>query len=410
MDHAAGFDYDLPPELIAQEPPPRRRDSQLMLVRAAQNTTTIHRFTALPDLLQPGDLLVANDSRVLAARLLTRRVDTGGQVEILLLAPESGTAAPAGAWRALARPARRLRPALRLAVSDPVTARPTDSRLLIVASGEEGQVIVVSEAGEDLALVADRCGEVPLPPYIQRDRSAPDADAQRRRDRERYQTVFARADVQGAGSAAAPTAGLHFDSPLLDRLATRGIDLVTVTLHVGLGTFRPPTPTQIAAGRLHAEAFHLSARTGAAIGACRRRGGRVVAVGTTSLRVLETVRGLQLAADAPVGTRREFGGAPGGVDGEQPPVFAGHAERDAAGWSVRGITRLFIQPPARVEAADGLLTNFHLPGSSLLRLVAAMTGEEAWRAAYHEAIARRLRFFSYGDAMLILMPTGEEPA
>jgi S-adenosylmethionine:tRNA ribosyltransferase-isomerase len=409
MDRAADFRFDLPPELVAQEPLPRRSDSQLMLLRAGQTRTTIQPFSALPELLQPGDLLVANDSRVLAARLLTRRVDTGGQVEILLLAPAPAPAL-GGAWQALARPARRLRPSLRLVVTDPDGGHETGVRLQIVACGEQGQVVVAGDPDQDLALVAERHGEAPLPPYIRRARAAAGAAERRRLDRERYQTVYARPAAGGAGSAAAPTAGLHFDPPVLARLAARGVDLATVTLHVGLGTFRPPSPEQIAAGRLHAESFHLPARTAAAVAACRRRGGRVVAVGTTSLRVLATVHDLQLAGGAPAGARREFGAAAVRDADGVPPVFTGHAVREETGWSVRGTTRLFIQPPARIAAADALLTNFHLPGSSLLRLVAAMAGEATWRAAYAEAVARRLRFFSYGDAMLILPAMSEESA
>jgi len=242
-----------------------------------------------------------------------------------------------------------------------------------------------------------------LPPYIRRDPAAPDAENRRARDRERYQTVYARSDAAGV-SVAAPTAGLHFDVALLDRLDAAGIEQARVTLHVGPGTFRPPIAAQIAAGRLHAEAFRFPATTAAALEACRARGGRVFAVGTTSLRVLETVSRLGLRADTAEGTVREFASD----DRDPDPVFVGRAERLAGGWAVTGATRLFIQPPDSIAAADGLLTNFHLPGSSLLMLVAAFAGDEVWRQAYREAVTRRLRFYSYGDAMLIQPAPTEE--
>ncbi len=411
LDADNAYRFDLPADLIAQQPPPERRGSRLLVVARGGGVLGCHPFAALTDLLRPGDLLVVNDSRVLPARLAARRADTGGRVELLLLEPAAG--AP-GAWRALARPTRRLRAGLELHVeaerfeADHRAHGPARLRLLEI--GPNGEVVLCGDgAAADLADLAERCGLPPLPPYIRRDQDAADAAMRRDLDRERYQTVYARRDPSGLGSAAAPTAGLHFDEAMLAGLADRSVELARVTLHVGLGTFRAPTAAQIASGRLHAERFSLPASVGAAVSACRRRGGRVVAVGTTSLRVLETVHRLDLPDDAPVGTVREHPDAGSTGPHDLPPEFAGSARREADGWSVGGVTRLFIQPPDQVEAADLLLTNFHLPGSSLLRLVAAFAGERAWRAAYADAINRRLRFFSYGDAMLITPPTGESP-
>ncbi len=384
------YHFDLPAELIAQDPTPERADSRLLRVVRGGGVLGETAFAALPTLLAPGDLLVANDSRVLPARLRTVRTDTGGRVEVLLVQP-----APAGenAWLALARPTRRLREGLHLRIAAPDGAVLSDILLRLDAVGDAGE-ITVSAAGHDLVDVADQWGDIPLPPYIRRDTSAPDAAAHRARDRARYQTVYARAaDLPGA-SVAAPTAGLHFTPAVLDALAAHGVVLARVTLHVGPGTFRPPTADQIAHGRLHPEIFRFPATLDAQLAATRARGGRVIAVGTTSLRVLATRAGLGLPTEAPMSTVVPHDDA--------DAVFRGVAVREAAGWRVEGVTRLFIQPPQTVTAVDGLLTNFHLPSSSLLMLVAAFTGDGSWRAAYAEALARRLRFFSYGDAMLIL--------
>ncbi len=443
MIDPAAYRYHLPPELVAQEPTASRDASRLLVVDRGAGVRGLHVFGHLPDILRAGDLLVVNDSRVLPARLWTRRDDTGGRVELLLLAPET-TVEPATAtapaalgrrppptdappWRALARPARRLRSGHELVVGTAATATPGGPRLRILATHPGGEVSVAlagtdpaavaaaaaAAAGGgdgavgpgDLAAVAEMWGDVPLPPYIRRDGEHPDPAARRAQDRQRYQTVYARGDVAAGASVAAPTAGLHFTPEVFARLAERGVETARVTLHVGPGTFRPPSAEQIAAGRLHAERFVLPAATARAADACRRAGGRVIAVGTTSLRVLETVARLHLPAAAPPGTVVEQTAA-----GQQPPpVFTGIARREAEGWAVAGITRLFLRPPERIAAADGLLTNFHLPGSSLLMLVAALTGQTSWRAAYEEAVARRLRFFSYGDAMLILPPEEATP-
>jgi len=394
------YSFDLPPELVAQDPPRRRGQSQLLDLERGGEVRGVRPFADLPDLLAPGDLLVCNDSRVLPARLWTRREDSGGRVELLLLQPEANPAS----WRALARPVRRLRPGLVLAVHDPGVDEPAGPRLCIDEVHDDGVILVTGSLDENLVEVAENHGDIPLPPYIRRDPSASDAVRRRQRDRERYQTVYAREGFSDGASVAAPTAGLHFDDALLARLDRRQVAVARVTLHVGPGTFRAPTDEQIASRRLHAEMFSLPGATSTAIASCRAAGGRVFAVGTTSLRVLETAARLGLSGLAPTGTVRQV---QAGTD-DPEPVFSGCAERENAGWSVCGITRLFISPPDEVTACDGLVTNFHLPGSSLLRLVAAFAGEATWRAAYREAVNRRLRFFSYGDAMIIRPVANQE--
>jgi S-adenosylmethionine:tRNA ribosyltransferase-isomerase len=402
----AAFHYDLPADLVAQEPAARRGDSRLLLVERGGGVAGEIRFAALPSLLEAGDVLVVNDSRVLPARLRLRREPQGGRVEILLVHAES-----ASRWLALARPARRLRPGQRLVVAaargeeadgpPDGTSAATQERsardaagprtLEIVARHEGGYLSVTCPDGDPLDLAA-RYGEVPLPPYIHRRRDGSGDASLRARDRERYQTVYARVP----GSVAAPTAGLHFEPEVLSALGRGGVEVAGVTLHVGPGTFRPPTAAQIHSGRLHGERFHYPPRTDDALRRARAGGGRIIAVGTTALRVLETVRRLDLEDPGPAERRWH-------ECGEEPePVFTGSARRHEAGWEVSGWTRLFIRPPHRVGSADGLLTNFHLPGSSLLMLLAAFAGERTWRAAYDLAVRERFRFFSYGDAMFVL--------
>jgi S-adenosylmethionine:tRNA ribosyltransferase-isomerase len=386
-DNPAGtYHFDLPAELIAQDPPPRRGDSRLLLVEPGVGVAGEKVFRELPEFLRPGDLLVLNESRVLPARLLTTRRDTGGQVEILLVRPTAAERT----WEALARPARRLRPGCRLAIGPRDGER--GGELEVVERLEQGRFLVT--AATDPGRLARSWGVMPLPPYIKRDRH--DLVAERgRRDRDRYQTVYAVDDKSGAGSVAAPTAGLHFSATVLQALADAGVQTARLTLHVGPGTFQEPSAEQIAARRLHREYFHLPAAAAARIAAARASGGRVIAVGTTSLRVLETVARLRLPADGP--EQRTLGGS-----GPEPPEFVGEAVRQEGAWSVSGETRLFLRPPDRVTAVDGLLTNFHLPGSSLLMLVAVMMGEKIWPGVYAHAVASRLRFYSYGDCMLIL--------
>ncbi len=395
------FSFALPEELIAQSPPARRGDSRLLRVAVGRGVVGEAVFRELPGLLRRGDRLVINDSRVLPARLLTRREDTGGQVEILLLRPALEAELPGG-WFGLARPARRLRAGIRLVLQAPPSGAAPPAPILTVlqrtAADAEGQVIVGSD--QDLAQVAEQWGVMPLPPYIRRQDVTGSQDA---RDRQRYQTVYATADRTGAGSVAAPTAGLHFSDATFAALQAAGVDVSRVSLHVGPGTFKPPSAEQITARRLHSEHFRVSAAVRAELAATRARGGRVIAVGTTALRVLETVERLKLTEAGP--DQREFGA----TAAEPEPVFTGTARRLAGQWEVSGATRLFIAPPDRVTAADGLLTNFHLPESSLLMLVAALMGPDVWRTVYEHAVRQRLRFYSYGDCMLILPDEGATP-
>ncbi|MBU1072844.1 tRNA preQ1(34) S-adenosylmethionine ribosyltransferase-isomerase QueA [bacterium] len=383
---AAAYAFDLPDRLIAQVPTEDRASSRLLLVDRGRGVRGEARFRELPEILEPHDLLVVNDSRVLPARLRLRRDPEGGRVELLLVRPRGD-----GTWLAMARPARRLRPGSRLLT---LTGDERPDTIEIVNVLDAGYVVVGAPTGT-VPAVAARAGETPLPPYIRRDPQSADYAALSAMDRRRYQTVYATAE----GSVAAPTAGLHFDEALLDALAARGVAMAGVTLHVGPGTFRPPAAADMRARRLHEEFFTYTAATDAAVAATRARGGRVIAVGTTALRVLETVARLRLAdrADA----RAEWPD-----DATQRPVFAGTARREAAGWCVTGLTRLFVMPPDEIAVADGLITNFHLPGSSLLMLIAAYAGVDVWREVYGHAIEAGYRFYSYGDAMLVMTAGG----
>lgn len=404
-DGIPGFDFDLPPALIAQEPAARRDGSRLLRVGPGGRVLGEAPFSELPGLLRAGDLLVLNESRVLPARLWCRRADTGGRVELLLVEPAGAAGDAHGpgegeAWRAMARPARRLRAGLRLVPED----EPLSPGLLVRGREDDGFVLVAPAAvagapAEPVAALAARLGQMPLPPYIRREAGH---DPHEGADRERYQTVFAATAPEAARSVAAPTAGLHFTPAVLAELAAKGIGAARVRLHVGPGTFQPPGAAQLAARRLHAESFELPAATAAAVAGARAAGGRVVAVGTTALRVLETAARLPLPGEAADGQVWEAVADDGGPSG----FFTGRARREGGHWAVQGRTRLFIAPPDRVTAADGLLTNFHLPGSSLLMLVAALLGGEAWRDVYGEAVARGLRFYSYGDCMLALPGLG----
>jgi len=372
------FDFVLPLELIAQRPAADRPASRLLLVERGVGVAGEARFSDLDRLLRPGDLLVVNDSRVLPARLHLVRVPGGGKVELLLVRP-----CGCGEWIVMARPGRRLRPGSLLAVPGEGPSVEIHDRL------DAGYFRVGALAG-DLADLAERCGETPLPPYIRRDAEHVDprlADM----DRERYQTVYAR----DKGSVAAPTAGLHFDSGLLQRLGDNGVGLARVTLHVGPGTFRPPVAEDLRRGRLHAEVFRFPAAVDRALSETRAAGGRVIAVGTTALRVLETVRRLDLDDDGP--DLRRWEETPDDPD----PEFTGVARREDGAWDIAGMTRLFVRPPQIVPAVDGLLTNFHLPGSSLLMLISAFAGPGVWPGVYAHAVAERFRFYSYGDAMFI---------
>jgi S-adenosylmethionine:tRNA ribosyltransferase-isomerase len=335
----ADFDFDLPPERIASRPATSRDQSLLMRVGMRHGAVSHHRFADLPGLLAPGDLLILNDTRVVPARIGAVKPRTGGRVELLLLAPEG-----AGNWRAMVRGGLRAGEAVELdgGLRAEVARAPVDG------------FTVLAFGAADVGAHLERHGAVPLPPYIKRD-----ADA---RDRDDYQTVFAR----HPGSVAAPTSGLHFTADVLAGLAARGVETAWVTLHVGPGTFLPVRAERIEDHPMQPERYRIPAATVAAIAAARARGGRVVACGTTVTRALEAAAG----AD----------GAPVAGEGE---------------------TRLFIRPGHAFRVVEGLITNFHLPRSTLLMLVAAFAGRERVLAAYAEAVRRGYRFYSYGDAMLI---------
>jgi S-adenosylmethionine:tRNA ribosyltransferase-isomerase len=343
------FDYELPEDLIAQEPAARREDARLCVLDRASGAVRHRGIADLPELLRPGDLLVVNDTRVVAARVFARRA-TGGRVEVFLLGPSPE--AP-GAWTALVRAGGALRDGEELSLEgDAGQVR----ALRRVAPG----TWLVDAAGGDLERVMERAGHMPLPPYIRRGRD----DPREAMDRERYQTVFA----SKPGAVAAPTAGLHLTEALLARLADREIATARLTLHVGLGTFKPIDTDDVEGHAMHEERYEIPRETADAVRRTRAAGGRVVAVGTTSVRTLES----SSAASAD--------GLP------------------AAG---SGATSLFITRREQFRVVDALLTNFHLPRSTLLVLVAAFAGRERVLAAYREAIRERYRFFSYGDAMLI---------
>lgn len=341
----SAFDYDLPRELIAQTPLARRDASRLLVLNKGTGVIEHSSFDRLGEWLAAGDLLVANNSRVIPARLHGRRMPSGGAVELLLLRQEEGR------WRALGKPARRLRPGTMIVIPSRLDAAKPATAIIEENLGE-GEVLVRFEHGEDQHLEA--YGEAPLPPYI----------VEQLIDEERYQTVYGRLP----GSAAAPTAGLHFTQGLIDKLHAQSIGWAEVTLHVGLDTFRPVSEERVADHVIHREWCEVSAETAEAIAACRKRGNRVVAVGTTAARTLETL-GRSWNDDAPV--------------------------------TFSGMTDEFIVPGHRWRLVDALLTNFHLPRSTLLMLVSALAGRDAILGAYAEAIERGYRFYSFGDAMLI---------
>jgi len=339
---AEDFDFRLPDELIAQEPAPRRRDARLLHLPPAD--APLHRsFPDLPDLLRAGDVLVCNETRVIPARLSLRRA-SGGTVEVFLVRPAGD------GWRALLRPAKRLRAGERLDGDGGFAVEIKE------IDGGSARVRLVPPPGVSEEEALQLHGLVPLPPYIRR--------PPRGEDRERYQTVFAREP----GAVAAPTAGLHFDDDLLGEIASRGVHVARLVLHVGPGTFRPLPEGDLSAHRLDSERFVLPAAAVAAIREARAAGGRVVAVGTTVVRTLESW------------------------------ARAGEPE------SLAGETDLFVRPPFDFRVVDALVTNFHLPRSSLLCLVAAFVGRERILAAYREAVAERYRFYSYGDATFLERP------
>ncbi len=347
------FDFDLPPELIAQDPPVERGTSRLLQLSRATGEIQHSAIADLPDLLQPGDLIVANDTKVFPARLIGRRVPSGGAVECFLVARLSSEPGEDGErWEALVHPGQKLKPGAQIVFDG---ERVIHGEILERRFFGRRVVRLWTADGSHVAEAVERIGHVPLPPYIKRD--------DRASDRERYQTVFA----AERGSIAAPTAGLHFTPDLIDRLRARGVQICTLTLHVGYGTFQPVRVDTVENHRLEAERFHISEEVAAAINAALADDRRVIAVGTTTTRTLEAV------------------------------ARANHGRMVAGA----GTTDLFIYPGFDFQVIRGLLTNFHLPKSSLLMLVSAFAGRERALAAYGEAIAHGYRFYSYGDAMLI---------
>jgi len=340
------FDYLLPPERIAQTPLEPRDASRLMTLDRMTSIIEHHHFSDILNYLRPGDLMVFNQSRVIPARLYGRRKDTNGKVELLLLRRESS-----GVWQTLGKPGRRMRPGAVL-VMDSIDGK-VQLEVEVLDSDAKGIKRVRLSTEEDI----DRLGEVPLPPYIH----------EKLDDPERYQTVYARQP----GSVAAPTAGLHFTEALLERISALGVEQTFVTLHVGLDTFRPVQGEDIAQHHIHTEYFQVSADASEALNGARDEGRRIIAVGTTSVRVLEQI----------------------GQDMAQ----AGQTELTPTA----GQANIFILPGHEFRLVDAMITNFHLPRSTLLMLVSAFAGRDNIQAAYQEAIDHRYRFFSFGDAMLI---------
>ncbi len=336
------FFYDLPKELIAQDPLVDRSASRLLYVDKKTGGFAHHTFRELPDFLKPGDCLVLNDTKVLPARLYGRRADTGAVIEILLLKREEKDV-----WETLVKPGKKARPGAEILFGDGfLTGK-------VLGIGEEGTRRIQFSYQGIFEEILDQLGEMPLPPYI----------THKLTDKNRYQTVYARQE----GSAAAPTAGLHFTKEILQQVEEKGVKIAHVTLHVGLGTFRPVKVEDVQTHQMHAEFYQVEPEQARLINETRKNHGRVIAVGTTSCRTLESV-----------------------------------AQKDGGIKAGSGWTDIFIYPGYQFLAIDGLITNFHLPESTLLMLVSALAGREEILAAYEEAIRERYRFFSFGDAMLIV--------
>jgi S-adenosylmethionine:tRNA ribosyltransferase-isomerase len=352
------FNFDLPEELIAQQPPAERGQSRMLVMDRGTGATQDSRFSEFPSLLRPGDLLVLNDSRVIPARLYARRTlrrekeKPSGRIEVMLTEPAGDYR-----WHALVRPGRKV--AIGEILVFPSPSGGIELKAEVLERGQYGDRLLQFEPVDDFYAALERIGHIPLPPYIHRD----DVES----DRERYQTVYSRE----RGSVAAPTAGLHFTPQILDALTERGVEIARVTLHVGLGTFAPLRVERVADVHLHHERYTLPASTAEALNRAVHEGRRIVAVGTTTVRTLESA-----AAEA---------------------LRAGHTE--VAPHS--GDTEIFISPGFQFRIVSALLTNFHLPQSSLLMLASAFAGREHILAAYSHAVAERYRFFSYGDCMFI---------
>ncbi len=338
------FDYELPEELIAQKPLENRADSRLMVVGTDTGKINHSWFKNISEYVKPGDVFVLNNSRVIPARLFGRKKDTGGKLEMVLLHPTSKE----NQWEVLVKPGKRAKIGTVFEFGEGLL------EAVIVDTTPQGGRIVEFHYQGDFSELLDQLGKMPLPPYIKEELDEPD----------RYQTVYAKND----GSVAAPTAGLHFTSEIIQDIVSRGGKVVELTLHVGLGTFRPVEAEDIEEHDMHAEYYHLSEETAEIINEAKRKGGRVIAVGTTVVRTLETCKS----------STKESMVEPG-----------------------KGWTDIFIYPGYKFQIVDAMLTNFHLPKSTLLMLVSAFAGKDLIMSAYNEAIKERYRFFSFGDAMLI---------
>lgn len=374
------FYFDLPDALIARYPLAERSASRLLCLSGSDGNVVHRQFRELPELIAPGDLLVFNQSRVMPARLFAQKI-SGGQVEILIeRLPSANTAL------AHLRASKSPKPGSELILSDGTLVRMT----------ARADALFVLEADEPWAGIMARAGEMPLPPYFQREAEAS--------DNERYQTVYARDE----GSVAAPTAGLHFDAGVLAGLKARGIETAFVTLHVGAGTFQPVRSDQLEDHIMHAEWLTVSNEVIAAVQAARARGGRVIAVGTTSVRALESMAWASRGIDPEqwrVGQSQQSATQPQSASAQLTIDKTTIAQQLK---SFAGDTRLFITPGYDWQVIDAMVTNFHLPESTLLMLVSAMAGREAVLSAYAEAIAQNYRFFSYGDAMWVTGPDWHE--
>ena len=336
------FDFELPEELIAQTPLEKRESSRLMVLHRQSGEIEHKHFADVLSYLNPGDCLVLNETKVMPARLYGVKEDTGAHIEVLLLKQEENDC-----WETLVKPAKRVKEGTVLSFGE--------GRLKAICTGigeQGGRLLQFSYEGIFYEIL-DELGEMPLPPYIK----------ERLEDRDRYQTVFARE----VGSAAAPTAGLHFTEELLQLIRDRGVHIAFITLHVGLGTFRPVAASAIEEHEMHSEYYHMSEETAALLNRVKQDGGRIITVGTTSTRTLETIAS-------------QFG-----------------EFRAVSGW-----TDIFIYPGYQFKAIDGLITNFHLPKSTLIMLISALAGREHVIHAYEEAVKERYRFFSFGDAMLLI--------
>lgn len=335
------FYYDLPQELIAQTPLSDRSSSRLLVLNKESGGIEHKHFYDIENLLNPGDCLVLNDTRVLPARLYGVKEGSGGKIEFLLLNRISRDR-----WEVILKPGKKAKPGAKFVFGDGLL------RAEIIETVNDGNRIVEFSYDGVFENILDKLGEMPLPPYI----------TEKLRDKERYQTVYSKND----GSAAAPTAGLHFTKELLEKISAKGVKLAYVTLHVGLGTFRPVKVDDVENHKMHSEFYIINEETASVINETKKNGGRIVSVGTTSSRVLETV-----------------------------------ADENGFLKAQTGRTDIFIYPPYKFKAVDALITNFHLPESTLLMLVSALAGSENIRKAYAEAVEQRYRFFSFGDAMFI---------